>query len=210
MLAGLSIVGTTVFFVNVLFTLAKWAFAFGIGTTLGLFIGFISGINKGVEQFLLPLSSFLRSIPPIALFPVFLILLGPGHVPITLVGVLYVAIYVFPIASQSAESARSRFYELSAVLKLSRAEFLRTIIVPATVVSTIVSSRIAASFLFAIIIADEIIIGGNKGIGAAINENAQKYLLEESYFYIVTTGVLGLAVDLVLATLQGKNYRKMI
>jgi ABC-type nitrate/sulfonate/bicarbonate transport system permease component len=138
-----------------------------------------------------------------------LILIGPGKYPIILVGILFVAIYIFPIAGQSAETARFQFVELSKILNLSKVEFIRTIIIPATLISSIVASRIAASFLFAITIAGEIMIGGSKGIGAAITDYSGRYMLEYAYFYILFTGILGLIIDLILSLVQDKNSKKL-
>jgi ABC-type nitrate/sulfonate/bicarbonate transport system permease component len=206
---GYQLLQTGLFYQNVFQTLINWAIAFVVGTAIGLLLGFISGVNKNFEVFILPISAFLRSIPPIALFPIFLILIGPGTYSIIVVGILFVAIYVFPIAGQSAETAKSNFEELSQILNLSKVEFIRTIIIPATLISSIVASRIAASFLFAIIIAGEIIIGGSKGIGAAITEYSGRYMLEDAYFYILFTGLLGLSIDLILSLIQNKNSKKL-
>lgn len=207
---GIALIGTKDFLYNLYFTLIKWFLGFIVGTSIGLSIGFISGINKRIEQTVLPISAFLRSVPPIALFPIFLIILGPGVLPITIVGILYVAIYVFPIASHATEVASNKFEELSIILNLSKTEFIKIIVIPATLISTVVSSRIAASFLFAIIIAGEIIIGGNKGIGTAINEYSQKYKLEEAYFYILVTGLIGLLIDLVLTKVQKISSKRLL
>lgn len=206
---GFHLIQTRLFYQHVLLTLINWGIAFVVGTIIGLLLGFISGVNKNFELLILPTSAFIRSIPPIALFPIFLILTGPGKYSIIIVGILFVTVYIFPIASQSAETARSKFEELSTILNLSKKEFIQTIIIPATLISTIVSSRIAASFLFAITIAGEIIIGGSKGIGAAIIENTGKYQLENAYFYILFTGMLGLFIDLVLMSIQNRNSKKL-
>ena len=168
----------------------------------GLLIGFLSGLNSKIEQLILPITAFLRSIPPIALFPVFLILLGPGSLPIIVAGVLGVIIYVFPIAFQSSESIKNNYKDLGHVLKMSKYKFIKDIILPGTLINSFVSSRIAASYLFAVCIGGEIIIGGRKGIGAAILEHSEKYQLEEAYFYIIIAGLLGLVLDLAISKIQ--------
>jgi sulfonate transport system permease protein len=206
---GLRLFETERFYQNVFQTMTSWLMAFVSGMIIGLLLGFSTGVSNNFELLVLPISAFVRSIPPIALFPIFLILIGPGKLPIVIVGIIFVAIYVFPIAAQSTEAAKVKFLELSQILNLSRLEFIQTIIIPATFISSLVASRLAASFLFAIIVAGEIMIGGNRGVGAAISEYSQKYMLEESYFYILLTGLMGLNLDLILSFIQSRNAKKM-
>src|SRR5687767_12489800 len=66
---GISLIGTKKFFLDLFFTLTKWFVGFVFGISIGLSIGFVSGIDRRVEQAVLPISAFLRSVPPIALFP---------------------------------------------------------------------------------------------------------------------------------------------
>jgi NitT/TauT family transport system permease protein len=196
------------FYINFFSTLINWIVSFVTGMILGLFVGLLSGINSKIEQLILPISAFFRSIPPIALFPVFLILIGPGKLPIIIVGIISVIIYVFPIANQAAETIKNKYYDLGFILQLSRYDFLKSMVIPGTIISSIVSSRIAASFLFAICIGGEIIIGGKHGIGAAILEHSEKYQLEEAYLYILIAGVLGLILDLVITKIQNNFLTK--
>lgn len=207
-LRGLYLITSFPFFTNVSNTLFRWSIAFIIGITIGLALGFGSGVNKMIEQVVLPISAFIRSIPPIALFPVFLIVLGPGGLPIIAVGIIGVAIYVFPIANQASQTAQERFSELALILELSSSDFIKRVIFPATLISTIVAARIAASYLFALTIAGEIINGINKGIGSAIFEASEKYKLEEAYFYIFISGLLGLVIDILFSSIQGKYSYK--
>lgn len=199
---GRSLLGNAIFYNNFFSTLINWILSFILGMFFGLSIGFISGLNPKVEQLILPFTAFLRSIPPIALFPVFLILLGPGKLPIIVAGVLGVIIYVFPIAFQSAVTIKKKYQDLGHVLKMSKYNFVENIILPGTLINSFVSSRIAASYLFAICIGGEIIIGGRTGIGAAILEHSEKYQLEEAYFYIIIAGLLGLFLDLIISKMQ--------
>ncbi|MDZ4711114.1 MAG: ABC transporter permease subunit [bacterium] len=199
---GGNLLSNSKFYSNFFSTLTNWSVSFVIGMFLGLAIGFISGLNSKFEQLILPITAFFRSVPPIALFPVFLILIGPGKLPIIVAGILGVIIYVFPIAHQSAETIKNKYQDLGHILKLSKYDFIKKIILPGTLINSFVSSRIAASYLFAVCIGGEIIIGGRKGIGAAILEYSEKYQLEEAYFYILIAGLLGLTLDLVISKFQ--------
>ena len=191
-------------YLNFLNTFWNWVFSLILGMVIGLILGFLSGVNNKFEQYTLPITAFIRSIPPIALFPVFLILLGPGNIPIISVSLITVIIYIFPITNQATISVRAKYLDLSKILKLTKKQFMFTIVIPGTIISSLVSSRLAASFAFAICIAGEILIGAGHGIGSAILEYSEKYLLEEAYFYILVAGFLGLTIDLFFSVIQNR------
>ncbi len=90
-------------------TLAVWITAFAAGTAAGLSLGFAAGVSDRMWQVLLPLLSYLRAIPPIALFPIALIAMGPGGLPIGIVAGLASALYVFPGTARPLARAHPGF-----------------------------------------------------------------------------------------------------
>src|SRR5215213_11980624 len=62
LIKGFSLITTKDFYKNIFLTLFNWFIALITGLTIGLIIGFTSGINKKIEQFILPISAFARSI----------------------------------------------------------------------------------------------------------------------------------------------------
>jgi NitT/TauT family transport system permease protein len=87
-------------------TLGVWGAAFAAGTGAGLALGFAAGVSERAWLILLPLMGYLRAIPPIALFPVALVAIGPGGLSIGVVASLASALYVFPGTVQALASSR--------------------------------------------------------------------------------------------------------
>ena len=188
-------VSTKTFLTNWLGTLATWLSSLICGLVIGLLLGFVSGAYRGIYLALLPLLSFLRSIPPIAMFPVALVAIGPGKLSVGLVATLGAALYVFPWTAEAAKEAADRFSQLAIILGAGRGQFLRVFVAPGAALHAVASSRVAATYAFAVCVAGEMIIGGRTGVGAAILDLSERYRLEEAYSYVLCTGLVGLLID---------------
>lgn len=179
-----------------------WFVSFVSGLSVGLLLGFMAGASKRTSLILLPVLGYFRSIPPIALFPIALIAIGPGGLSVGLVASIGAALYVFPGTAEAARETAERFGQLSRILGSNRRQFLRLFVAPGAAVQALASSRIAATYAFAVCIAGEMIIGGRTGVGAAILDFSERYRLEEAYAYILYTGLVGLLIDLIFANVS--------
>ena len=148
---------------------------------------------------MMPLLSFLRAIPPIALFPVALVSIGPGGLSIGVVAGLASALYVFPGTAEAARASAARYRELATILSASKTAFLRHFVAPGALVQALASSRVSATVAFAVCVAGERLIGGRTGVGAAVLDLSERYRLEEAYAYILAMGLVGLVIDLGFA-----------
>jgi ABC-type nitrate/sulfonate/bicarbonate transport system permease component len=192
---GAQLVFTPEFWSNWGRTLAVWLTAFAAGTGAGLSLGFAAGVSDRIWLILLPLLSYLRAIPPIALFPIALVAIGPGGLSVGIVAGLAAALYVFPGTAEAARESASRFRELASILSATKFEFLRHFVAPGAALQALVSSRVSATVSFVVCVAGEMIIGGRTGVGAAILDFSERYLLEEAYAYILTMGLFGVLID---------------
>jgi len=192
---------TAEFWLNSGRTLGVWSTAFAAGTGAGLALGFAAGVSARAWRMLLPLLGYLRAIPPIALFPVALVAIGPGDLSISVVAGLASALYVFPGTAEAARQSAARYRELALILSASRPAFLRHFVAPGAAVQALASSRVSATVAFAVCIAGEMLIGGRTGVGAAVLDLSERYRLEEAYAYILAMGFVGLVIDLVFASI---------
>ena len=178
-------------------TLSVWIISLIVGLFFGLFIGLLTGISEKYSSYLYPILGYLRAVPPIALFPVALIAVGPGQVSIGTVATLGAVLYVFPGVSVAARQARDKYSDLSHVLNCSKSQFIVMFIIPGAFQHLISSSRVAATYSFAVCVAGEMIIGGRYGMGAAILDYSERFALEEAYLYVMVTGAVGLVIDVI-------------
>jgi ABC-type nitrate/sulfonate/bicarbonate transport system permease component len=188
-------------------TLGVWIVSLFVGLVIGLCLGFASGANRAVGLTMLPVFGYLRAIPPIAMFPVALIAIGPGGLSIGLVAALGAALYVLPGTAEAARHVTAQYGELAFVLGTQKGKFLRLFVAPGAALGALAASRIAATYAFAVCVAGEMIIGGRRGVGAAILDLSERYRLEEAYAYVICTGVVGLLIDTLFSRLgDGRRH----
>jgi ABC-type nitrate/sulfonate/bicarbonate transport system permease component len=188
-------------------TLAEWAVSFLVGGAAGVLLGFVVGVSSRTSILVEPLLSFLRAVPPIALFPVALVALGPGKLSIAAVATVGAGLYVFPVTADAAKLVAANLRELATLLGASRLRFLVTFVMPGTVLYALAAARVAATYSFAICIAGEMVIGGRRGVGAAIMLASERYSLETAYAYILSTGVVGVFIDYIAHKIVAARFR---
>lgn len=190
--------GQASFWVNWIYTLGLWASAFVVGVSIGLVFGFSVGVSKSMARLFLPIFGFLRAVPPISVFPIALVALGAGGLPIGVVAAAGAALNVFPGTATAARESSERFDELARVMSVTRTSFLLTFVAPGAALHTLAAGRVAATYAFAVTIAGEMLIGGAKGVGGAILDLTSRYELESAYAYVICAGLVGVTIDLAL------------
>jgi ABC-type nitrate/sulfonate/bicarbonate transport system permease component len=168
-----------------------------IGLPLGLLIGRIHFVRESTWF----LVEFLKPIPPIAMLPLALLLWGPGTtMKLTLItyGALwpFLVQIVYGVSQVDTTALRmSRSFRLGAWLTSTR------VVVPGLVPFAATGLRVAASIALIVAVVTEL-VGGVSGLGREIVLAHSASELSRVYALILTTGVLGIAVNFVLARVE--------
>jgi ABC-type nitrate/sulfonate/bicarbonate transport system permease component len=169
-----------------------------IAVPLGLLLG---GSHVLYRMFRVPID-FLRTIPPVALLPLALLLYGArettalllvvfGSVWPLLIQAMYGAHQVDPISRQVARAYRLR-----------RRDLVRSVVAPSAAPLIATGIRIAATMSLVLAVGAEL-LGAVPGIGAQIAANetsAQR--IPAMYAYVVAATALGVILNLVLVRLE--------
>lgn len=179
-----------------------FAAAVGLGIPLGLFMGQI----RAVEQALDPLLQFFRQTSALALYPVFILLLGLGEA--SKVFVIFWAT-LFPILLATIGGVKEvdrKLIEMAATFGASRATIFRRVVLPASVPSIFVGLRLSATTALLLLIAAEM-IGANKGLGFQVMNAQYNFQIPQMFAAILLLAVLGLSANAALVTLQRRLCR---
>jgi NitT/TauT family transport system permease protein len=138
------------------------------GWAVGVAIGLLTGRVKVLRNYLSPLMSLLRPLPPVAMIPLTIVWFGIGSGS----KVLAIAFAVFfPVWTSVHEAARAipDYYLWAArSLNLGRARTVLKIVLPATVSGSLAGTRIAISLAFVMVYVSEI-AGSSSGLGYRIS-----------------------------------------
>jgi sulfonate transport system permease protein len=179
-----------------------FAAAIGLGIPLGLFMGQI----RAVEQALDPILQFFRQTSALALYPVFILLMGLGEA--SKVFVIFWAT-LFPILLATIGGVKEvdrKLIEMAATFGASRLTIFRRIVLPASIPSIFVGLRLSATTALLLLIAAEM-IGANKGLGFQVMNAQYNFQIPQMFAAILLLALLGLSANAALVALQRRLCR---
>jgi len=186
---------------NLAVSLARAVAGLAFGLTAGVVLALAAGLSRAGEVAIDPLMQIKRTIPALALTPLFIVWFGIGETPkITLIAVAT----VFPIYLNLFSGVRgvdARLIEAGKSFGLSQAELIRHVILPGALPSFLVGLRYALGVsLLVLVVAEQ--INASAGLGHLIN-NARDFMRTDVIVVcLVVYASLGLGADLLVRTLE--------
>jgi ABC-type nitrate/sulfonate/bicarbonate transport system permease component len=172
-----------------------------IGGAVGLAFGIALGISSVFDRLMEVTIEAIRPIPSIALLPVALIALGFGY-RMEIVIVAFACIWPVLILSRTAVGGiEPRLIEVSRALRLSPADRVRKIIIPAALPRIFLAFRLAAGIALIVAVTVEITINPI-GLGAAIMTAQQALRPDLMLAYLVWIGIVGYLLNSGLVIAQ--------
>jgi NitT/TauT family transport system permease protein len=172
-----------------------------IGGAVGLAFGIALGIFRIFDRLMEVTVEAIRPIPSVALLPIALIALGFGY-RMEIVIVAFACVWPILILSRAAIGGiEPRLIEVSRALRLSPADRVRKIIIPAALPRIFLAFRLAAGIALIVAVTVEIAINPI-GLGAAIMTAQQALRPDLMLAYLVWIGAVGYALNTGLLLAQ--------
>ena len=172
-----------------------------IGGAIGLAFGIALGIFHIFDRLMEVTIEAIRPIPSIALLPIALIALGFGY-RMEIVIVAFACIWPILILSRAAVGGiEPRLIEVSRALRLSPADRVRKIIIPAALPRIFLAFRLAAGIALIVAVTVEIAINPI-GLGAAIMTAQQALRPDLMLAYLLWIGIIGYLLNTGLVVAQ--------
>jgi len=172
-----------------------------IGGAVGLAFGIALGIFRIFDRLMEVTIESIRPIPSIALLPIALIALGFGY-RMEIVIVAFACVWPILILSRAAIGGiEPRLIEVSRALRLSPADRVRKIIIPAALPRIFLAFRLAAGIALIVAVTVEIAINPI-GLGAAIMTAQQALRPDLMLAYLLWIGVIGYLLNTGLVVAQ--------
>lgn len=179
-----------------------FAAAVGLGIPLGLFMGQIRAVERALD----PILQFFRQTSALALYPVFIMLLGLGEA--SKVFVIFWAT-LFPILLATIGGVKEvdrKLIEMARTYGATRRTVFLRVVLPASVPSIFVGLRLSATTALLLLIAAEM-IGANRGLGFQVMNAQYNFQIPLMFAAIFLLALLGLAANFTLVTLQRRLCR---
>jgi len=179
--------------------LGGWAAAGLVGVVLGLMLG----RSEKLHDYFSPTISFLRSIPPPALLPVFLVLFPIGT-PMQLATIIFGVIW--PVLLNTIDGAHTldeTVVETTRSMRLSKPRFLATVVLPAALPKIFAGLRVSLSLALILMVISEL-VGSTNGIGYQMILAQRNFSLPEMWAGVVLLGILGYVLNVLLLAVQNR------
>ncbi|GAB2859182.1 ABC transporter permease [Nocardioides pacificus] len=189
------------YWVNIATSLQTALLGLGLAVLIGLPIGLLIGSNSMARRSTQLVLDFGRTVPAIALLPLFLLLFGSTR---TLGVVLIIVSAVWPVIIQTTYAVGEISPQLRRVGRayhLSRWHRLRYVVAPSMFPFVFAGLRIAATISLLMAISSEF-LGGSDGLGYVLLQAMQLNDTDRAIFYSFSAAVLGLLLNLVFVLLQ--------
>ncbi|MBB3977690.1 sulfonate transport system permease protein [Rhizobium azooxidifex] len=168
-----------------------------VAIPIGLFMGQIRAVDRALD----PILQLFRQTSALALYPVFILLLGLGEA--SKVFVIFWAT-LFPLLLNTTSGVKEvdpKLIEMARVYGASRLTVFRRVVIPAAIPSIFVGLRLSATTALLLLIASEM-IGANSGIGFQVMNAQYNFQIPLMFAAIFLLALLGLIVNYALVLLQ--------
>lgn len=187
-------------------TAMTWSVSLVICMAVGIPVGLAIGVSRFATNSTRLVVDFLRTIPPVALIPLFLLLYGPTR---DMVIALVVSGAVWPLVVQSVYAAGQIEPQLKDVARsfgFSRRIRLLHVFLPSVLPFAMTGIRVAATISLLLTVTGEL-FGGAPGIGTQIQNALNGENQPQMYAYVLTAAALGLAVNATFHLVQQRVLR---
>jgi NitT/TauT family transport system permease protein len=171
------------------------AVALGAGT--GLVVGWLMGANRLIRTALEPFVAAFHPMPKLAIFPIFLVILGIGET--SKIALVAVSAF-FPMLINTLAGVQQidrAYWEVAANYGASKSTLLRRVILPGSLPSALTGLRLALNNGLIITIAVEM-LSAQQGLGAFIWLAWQTLRTTDLYAALSIIAALGLAGNFAL------------
>lgn len=199
MLSSSSIYSDT--FMTLFRTLLAFILSVFIGTPLGIFIGYYNTERFGVET----LVDFVRSIPPIALFPLFIFFFGIGNISKIAVSTFAGTMIVTVSGVYGAKQINQTRLKLVKKIGVRGRELFSKVLFPESFDNVFNGYRVAISFCFILVIVTEMFLAGaDAGLGKSLIDAQMLYDIPRLYALIFVCGFIGYSINKSFFILENK------
>jgi NitT/TauT family transport system permease protein len=182
-------------------SLVRIGVGFGAAIVVGIPLGAAIAWYRSVRETTTPVLEIFRNTAPLAILPVFTLILGIGNITkIVIVG--YACLFPILLNTISGISnVDEQLMRTARVLGLSPVATFRKVALPAALPTIFTGIRISGAASVMVLIAAEM-VGATAGLGYFINASEQNYQVPDMYAGILTITLLGLLVNYGLLLLE--------
>jgi NitT/TauT family transport system permease protein len=191
---------------DVLASLRRVLIGFLLGVLVAIPVGFLMGWYAVARALIEPWVQFFRTIPPLALIPLAIVLLGIDETP--KIAVIFLASFLSSVIAtfQGVVNVDRTLINAARVLGAKDPTIFARVVIPASTPFILVGMRVGLGSSWATLVAAEL-IAAQEGLGYRMHQAQLYYDLPTIFVGIIAIGILGLVMDRVLLLAERRLTR---
>ena len=182
-------------------SLRRILIGFTLSAVLAVALGIVLGLSRRARLAVTPLVEFFRALPPPALLPLTLLILGVGDSAKIL---LIALVCVFPILLNTIAGVSGidpTLRETARIYGIGRRDFLLHVIIPGALPSVFAGLRTSMSLAVIMMVISEFVAASN-GIGFGIWQAKRLFDIPGMWAGIILLGILGYGLNMALILVE--------
>ncbi|HMJ03654.1 MAG TPA: ABC transporter permease [Conexibacter sp.] len=187
-------------------SLVRMTYGYVTAVVVGVVVGVAIGLMPLLRALTHPLISFMRAVPPIALLPPAIIVLGLGN---SMRVFIIAFVCVWPVLLNAADGTaelNKTLTDTARVYGLSIGQRLRFVILPAASPRIFAGMRTSLSFAVLLLVTSEWIASTN-GVGSFLIQAQQTFRITDMWAAIILLGLLGYSLNQVFSLVERRVLR---
>ncbi|MBS9802685.1 ABC transporter permease [Bacillus cereus] len=182
------------------------AAGFFIGGSLGIILGTIVGFSTRSEQYLDPSVQMLRTVPHLAVAPLFVLWFGFGETSKVLLIADGAFFPLYVNAFLGIRGVDSKLFDVARVLEFSKRKLMTKLILPAALPNLLLGARLSLGVAWVSLVVAEL-MGSTEGIGYMIMDARQFSNTDIVFVGIIIFAFVGKFSDSLVRLLEVKFLR---
>jgi NitT/TauT family transport system permease protein len=182
---------------SLLRALSGFLISVAVVVPLGLLVGWYARLGDLLNQFV----EICRNTAPLALLPVFILLLGIGELSKVTMVVYSCAWPLLLNTVAGVKQVDPLLIKSARTMGATPSQLFRKVILPAALPTIFVGIRLASASAMLVLVASEM-VGAKAGLGYLIIYSQYSFLIPQMYFGILGITVIGLAFNAILEAIE--------
>jgi len=206
LLAFQELIKTGELFGHLSISVFRAAAGFFIGGSLGIILGTIVGFSTRSEQYLDPSVQMLRTVPHLAVAPLFVLWFGFGETSKVLLIADGAFFPLYVNAFLGIRGVDSKLFDVARVLECSKRKLITKLILPAALPNLLLGARLSLGVAWVSLVVAEL-MGSTEGIGYMIMDARQFSNTDIVFVGIIIFAFVGKFSDSLVRLLEVKFLR---
>lgn len=196
-ISAIGIITDNKFRSNLFYTIKIVVLGVLIAFVFGTILAILCSMHEQLYNLIMPIINSMKNIPSIALFPLFIVLMGIGDAPRIFIIVWNSAYPIISSTLAGLNSVNKDILDAAMDCGASEWQIYKYIKIPLALINILEGLKISAGNGFVAIVVAEM-LGATKGLGYMVLWSANAFNYPEMYVYILVIALIGFSINKII------------